>query len=176
MGIFKKKTAEEKAEKKQKKAEKMAYTCYTCQPLGAIAQGSPCSLRLNYEDNALHIKDKNNDIKLPFERLRGFNVENETTLAKSGSGIGRAAVGGALFGGAGAVVGGMSGKGNTSTKWIATLAYTDKDGNAAELNFIEWGMGENARYTGAQKSYNASQFEELINGLVSQFAEKITEL
>lgn len=176
MGLFK--TKEEKEQRKQEKAIKkeasLAFMGESLQPIGKIPSGKTVLIDLKPDSQVLRICYDKTEITLPYERIRGFKLEDETTLAKSGNTIGRALVGGALFGGAGAVVGGMSGKGNTKTKWIGTLSYIDKDGNSQELAFIQWGL--TGHYEDNTKHYGASQFENKVNEIVSRYAEDITEL
>lgn len=173
MGFFK--TKEEKEQRKQekelKKEASVGFMGSTLQPIGKIPQGSVVGLSLKPTEKVLNIHHDKIDIALPYERLRGFKLEDETTLAKSGSTIGRAIVGGTLFGKTGAIVGGMSAKGNTKTKWIGTLSYIDKDGNPQELNFIQWGL--TGVYTGET---NILPFESKVNEIVSRYSEDITEL
>ena len=40
----------------------------------------------------------------------------------------------------GAIIGANSKKGNTETRWIGTLLYTDKQGGTVETNFIAQGF------------------------------------
>jgi hypothetical protein len=176
MGLFKSKEEKEqrKQEKELKKEASLIFMGESLQPIGKIASGKTVGLTLKPNEKVLNIHHDKIDITLPYERLKGFKIEDETTLAKSGSTIGRALVGGALFGKTGAIVGGMSAKGNTNTKWIATLIYEDKEGNLQELNFIQWGL--TGHYEGATKHFGASQFEDKINEIVSRYGEDITEL
>lgn len=169
MGIFK-----NKKEKDSKKEKYNTFMGETMQPIGKISMGQPVGLTLKSDKEVLNIHHDKIDITLPYNRIRGFKLESETELAKSGSTIGRALVGGALFGSAGAVVGGISAKGRTDTKWIATLSYVDKEGNPQELNFIQWGL--TSYYEGASKHYGASQFENNVNNIASRYADDITEL
>lgn len=172
MGLFKSK--EEKAirkEEKDRKAEsKAVFTGSSLQPIGKIQQGWAVDLKLNPDERKLHIVNKTNaaDITIPYERLRGFRLEDETTLAKSGGTVGRAIVGGVLFGPAGAVVGGMSGKGKTQTKWYGTLTYEDKNGETQELVFEEL-------FT-FKGNTNGMDFRNHVNHIAGSNAEEVTEL
>lgn len=166
MGLFK-----SKEEKTLKKEASVAFMGSSLQPIGKIPSGSLVVLTLKPTEQVLNIHYEKIDITLPYERLRGFRLEDETTIAKSGSTIGRALVGGALFGGAGAIVGGMSAKGKTKTKWIGTLSYIDKEGNAQDLSFIQWGL--TGPYEGES---NILPFVNIVNGIVSRYGEDITEL
>lgn len=173
MGLFKSK--EEKEQRKQersiKKEASVAFMGETLQPIGKIPMKKLTFLTLKPTEKVLSIKYEKIEITLPYDRIRGFKLEDETTLAKSGSTIGRSLVGGALFGSTGAVVGGMSAKGNTKTKWIGTLSYIDKEGNLQELSFLQWGL--TGPYEGAT---NVLPFESKVNEIVSRYSEDITEL
>jgi len=166
MGLFK-----TKEEKEIKKEASVAFMGETLQAIGKIPSGKVVFLTLKPIEKVLNIHYEKIDITLPYERIRGFKLEDETTLAKSGSTIGRALVGGALFGKTGAVVGGMSAKGNTKTKWIGTLSYVDKEGNLQELAFIQWGL--TGPYEGET---NILPFEKKVNEIVSRYSEDISEL
>lgn len=112
----------------EEKEEDKFYSVKSLQTVGKIARGEEVKLKLDSKMKKIRILKDTVDINIPYERIKGFWVENETTLAKSSSGIDEAIIGGLLFGGAGAVVGGMSGKGNTERRWYATLSYEDKNG------------------------------------------------
>ena len=176
MGLFKSKEEKErrKQEKSDKKEASLVFVGESLQSIGKIPSGKNVGLTLMPGEQILNIHYDKIDITLPYERIRGFKLEDETTLAKNGSTIGRSVIGGALFGKTGAIVGGMSAKGKTNTKWIGTLSYVDKDGNFQELSFIQWGL--TGHYEGASKHYGASQFENKINEIASRFGEDITEL
>ena len=171
MGLFTKKTPEEKA---QKKEAAVMFAGESLQAIGKIPAGKCVGLTLKPADQVLNIHHDKTDITLPYARLRGFRLEDEVTLAKSGSGLGGAIVGGALFGGAGAIVGQNAKKGKTNIKWVATLTYEDKEGNLQTLNFIQWGI--TGHYEGTTKHWGASQFESAINDIVARNSEDITEL
>lgn len=166
MGLFK-----TKEEREIKKEASVAFMGETLQAIGKIPSGKVVFLTLKPIEKALNIHWEKIDITLPYDRIRGFKLEDETTLAKSGSTIGRALVGGALFGKTGAIVGGMSAKGKTKTKWIGTLSYVDKEGNLQELNFIQWGL--TGPYEGET---NILPFEKKVNEIVSRYSEDISEL
>ena len=176
MGLFKSK--EDKEQRKQEKAIKkeasVAFMGESLQPIGKIPMKKLTFLTLKPTEKILCISHEKIEITLPYDRIRGFRLEDETTFVKSGSTIGRALVGGALFGKTGAIVGGMSAKGKTNKKWIGTLSYVDKDGNPQELSFIQWGL--TGPYDDNNKHYGASQFETKVNEIVSRYAENITEL
>ena len=176
MRLFKSKEQKEqhKQEKAMKKEASLSFVGESLQAIGRIPSGQTVGLTLKPDEQVLNIHFDKIDITLPYERMRGFRLENETTLAKSGNTIGRALVGGALFGGTGAMVGGMSAKGKTNTKWIGTLSYVDKEGNPQELSFIQWGL--TGHYEEATKHYGASLFENKVNEIASRFAEDINEL
>ena len=176
MGLFKTKEEKEqrKREKELKKESSLAFLGESLQTIGKIPSGKTVGLSLEPDNQVLTIRYDKTEITLPYDRIRGFKLEDETTIAKSGSTVGRALVGGALFGKTGAIVGGMSAKGKTNTKWIATLSYVDKEGNLQELVFVQWGL--TGHYEGATKHYGASQFENKVNEIVSRYSEDINEL
>lgn len=176
MGLFKSKEEKEqrKQEKSMKKESSVAFMGESLQSIGKIPMGKLTFLSLNPEEKVLIVSHEKIKITLPYDRIRGFKLEDETTLAKSGSTIGRAIVGGTLFGGTGAIVGGISAKGNTKTKWIGTLSYIDKEGNLQELAFLQWGL--TGPYMDATKHYGMGQFEIKVNEIVSRYSEDITEL
>lgn len=171
MGFFTKKTTEEKAHKKE---SSLIFMGESLQTIGKIPAGKCVGLTLKPSDQVLNIHHDKTDITLPYERLKGFKLEDEVTLAKSGGGLGGAIVGGALFGGVGAIVGQNIKKGKTDVKWVGVLTYEDKEGNMQQLSFIQWGM--TGYYEGATKHWGASQFENAINEIVSRYSEDITEL
>lgn len=176
MGFFKK-TVAEREEKRKKKESHQAFMGKTTQPIGKIAMSTIVDLSLDPYEEVLKIISIDKElitITLPYERIRGFKIENEVTLAKSGGTVGRALAGGALFGGAGAIVGGMSGKGKTASRWFGTLTYVDKEGNIQELVFIH--QTYSGDYNGKDKHWGASKFEEAVNKVYSRHAEEITEL
>ncbi len=156
--------------KPRNKYAKYKFYCTTTEPIGKIPVNSAVTLTLCSQAEEFNINYNEVTISLPFDRLLGFKLENEVSLAKSGGTIGRAIVGGVLAGGAGAVVGGMSGKGKTESKWFGILLYKNKDGENRELSFIQTG------YTGKSKHYGGLQFENKVNEIAAEQAEDITEL
>lgn len=171
MGLFSKKSPEEKQRKKE---ASVSFLGDALQPIGKIPVNGACGLSLKPDQRVLNIHHCKIDITLPYERIKSFRVENETTLAKSGSGLGGAIVGGALFGGAGAIVGQNAKKGKTNIKWIGTLIYEDKEGNLQSLSFIERAL--TGLYDGENKSLAAMAFENVVNRIGSDSSEDITEL
>lgn len=171
MGLFSKKTPEQKAAKRESAA---VFLGESNQAIGKIPAGKVVGLTLKPEEQVLNIHHDKTDITLPYSRIKGFKLEDEITLAKSGSGLGGAIVGGALFGGAGAIVGQNIKKGQTNIKWVGTLSYEDKDGNAQTLSFIQWGL--TGYYENVNKHFGAAQFETVLNEIATRGAENITEL
>jgi putative salt-induced outer membrane protein YdiY len=171
MGFFTKKTKEEKAIKKERL---VSFLGESVQAIGKIPAGSCVGLSLKPDQEQLNIHNDKIDITLPYERIVSFRLEDETTIAKSGSGLGGAIVGGVLFGGAGAIVGQNMKKGNTKTKWIATLTYKDKEGNVQQLNFIQRTLM--GYYEGDKKSFDVEQFENTVNNIISRYSDDISEL
>lgn len=171
MGLFSKKSPEEKAAQKE---AGLMFLGESLQAIGKIPSGKVVGLTLKPEEQVLNIHHDKTDITLPYSRIKGFKLEDEVTLAKSGSGLGGAIVGGALFGGAGAIVGQNIKKGQTKIKWVGTLLYEDKEGNAQTLSFIQWGLS--GYYEDANKHWGASQFEAKLNEIATRGNEDITEL
>ena len=178
MGFFTKKTQEEKEQIKHEKALKkeasLSFIGESMQPIGKIPAGKYVNLTLKPSEQVLNIHHDKIDITLPYDRIVSFRLENEVTLAKSGSGLGGAIVGGALFGTAGAIVGQNAKKGKTKVKWIGELSYKDKDGNSQTLNFIQWAGF--CYYEGDTKHWGAGQFEKTVNEIAGRYGDNITEL
>ena len=165
---------DEKRLAKAKKQESLAiFQGYLAETLGQFNAGYLVSLKLDPDREVLEISGQKKDptITLPYNRIVSFVVEDETSLVKSGSGIGRALAGGLLFGGAGAVVGAMSGKGKTKTAWYGTLTYKTKEGDTAQIVLKELTLG-NPR----SKTLSATTFETVVAGIVRRYAATITEL
>lgn len=167
-------SAKEKAKSDEEKEVTKLYSGKSLQTIGKVVHGDEVNLKLDSKANCLRILKGSIDIKIPYERLKGFWVENETTLAKSHDGLGEALIGGMLFGTAGTVAGAMSGKGNTERRWFATVAYEDKQGASQELHFMEMGLAN--EYKGANKSDNALFFEKRIKDIVAQHQPTVSEL
>lgn len=144
------------------------------QRLGNIGSGAYVQLKLNPATACLKIIQGKDTITLPYGRINDFTVEDEVTLQKSGNTVVRALIGGQLFGDTGALVGAMSGKGNTNVKWIATLSYIDKNGDMQELHFLESAFLK--PYQGAKRSVNATNFMIAIKKIIRRSGEAITEL
>ena len=177
MGLFSKNKESKEAKNQKKEQKKEASTIFfgtALQPIGKIPINGLCGLSLKPEERVLSVKYDKIEITLTYDRIKGFKVENEVTLAKSGSGLGGAIVGGALFGAAGAVIGQNAQKGKTKANWYGILIYEDKDGKINELGFIEYSI--TGPYTGEIKSYMASTFENIVNRIASYVGEDITEL
>ena len=168
------KKKQKKEAKEQKKEARVTYWGYSLQTIGKIPVNGMCILTLKPEEKVLNIRHKKTDITLPYDRVKGFRVEDEVTLKKAGGGVGGAVLGGTLFGGAGAIVGQNLKKGATDVKWIATLFYVDKEGAEQELCFIECGI--TGLYGGNSKSNIATTFESVVNNIASKHGEDIAEL
>lgn len=99
-----------------------------------VAKKSKIWFKQNFED--ITIEDR---IKIPLSRVNGSEVVYGTGLSTGdNSPLGRAAVGGLLFGGVGAIVGATSGT-TTSTvttpRYFLIINYTTKDGKEENLIF-----------------------------------------
>ena len=73
--------------KAQKKEASVVFLGESLQAIGKIPAGKCVGLSLKPADQVLNIHYDKTDITLPYERLRGFRLEDEVTLAKSGSRI-----------------------------------------------------------------------------------------
>lgn len=116
----------------------------------ALPEHTHCLLALHYENLSISVYEKNLEILLPYEKIIDTEVETSESITykkKNKSVIGRGIIGGALFGGAGAVVGAMSGlKDNTKeikeSKKISYLGikYNTNEGESAVVFKTEdWG-------------------------------------
>lgn len=164
-----------KEEKEEQNIKSSCFVGYLQQNVGQFIKGTGVNIKLDPERRVLVIKEnmifKKDalEVTLPYERIKGFSVENEVTLAKSGSAIGGAIVGGLLAGGVGALVGAGSTRGKTNVKWIAILSYEDKNGDNQEIVFLDSNEGKN-------KSLLTSQFENTINKMIINQSGNVTEL
>lgn len=171
MGLFSKKSPEEKNFDREKKA---IFQGETQQTIGNIPIGKLVMLKLDPANEKLLITFGSTEIALPYSRITGFAVESETNLVNGKVSVGGAVVGAALFGGVGALIGANKNKGKTKNKWYASLTYIDKAGNPQELLFVEYALI--SPYDKQGKSINALNFTAAVMGIVSRYQESITEL
>lgn len=169
MGLFSKKTEEEKMEQRNKQKEKneryASFMGTTVQNIGPIARGSIVTISLDPQNRKLIISWAKTKLEIPYEHIIGFSLDDEVSLSKGKTSLGGAVIGGALFGPAGALIGASRKKGNTDVEWIGTLRYYSKDGSQQELNFIEYGILGN--YTGKNKNTTHAFFEKSVNNIVT---------
>ena len=107
-----------------------------------IKENTPTKIIVNEESRTITFKkrffnkdQKVNDVVLSFDKIRGAGYITQDELVEKST-IGRAVVGGVLFGGIGALVGGMSGQGKKTKKInYFAIAYTDSFGNDKTLLF-----------------------------------------
>lgn len=125
-------------------------------------------------DDHLELKanlKKHEPITLQYSQITDVFYGQETEVVKKDrSVIGRAVAGGLLFGGVGAVVGGMSGVGKKEkevTRLLLIISYTSKDGEDAFLQFED-----TRRYKGPKL---AAKLRELC-GIEPEKAEEVTAL
>lgn len=125
-------------------------------------------------DDHLELKanlKKHEPITLQYSQITDVFYGQETEVVKKDrSVIGRAVAGGLLFGGVGAVVGGMSGVGKKEkevTRLLLIISYTSKDGEEAFLQFED-----TRRYKGPKL---AAKLRELC-GIEPEKAEEVTAL
>lgn len=93
---------------------------------------------LVFKDKTSFKKEKMNDITLSFDKIIGADFITQEELAKAST-IGRAVIGGILFGGVGAVVGAISANGNQKTKKknFFAISYMADSGEEKTLLFDE---------------------------------------
>ena len=125
-------------------------------------------------DDHLELKanlKKHEPITLQYSQITDVFYGQETEVVeKDRSVIGRAVAGGLLFGGVGAVVGGMSGVGKKEkkvTRLLFIISYTSKSGEDAFLQFED-----TRRYKGPKL---AAKLRELC-GIEPEKAEEVTAL
>lgn len=93
------------------------------------------SRTITFKKRFFNKDQKVNDVVLSFDKIRGAGYITQDELVEKST-IGRAVVGGVLFGGIGALVGGMSGQGKKTKKInYFAIAYTDSFGNDKTLLF-----------------------------------------
>lgn len=176
MGLFKAKEEREIAQKRKisKKANDALFLGKCVQNIGPIMIGEICSLSIDVDNDKLQIKSGKKTAKIPLNRILGFSLNDEVTLSHGKTSIGRAVIGGFFFGDSGAIIGANSKKGNTETRWIGTLLYTDKQGDTVETNFIAQGFtGEYRKKQVPTLHYN---FETALRNLLNQSLETDVEL
>ena len=131
MGIF-----------KSKKGSIMSEYFKPLHAIGPITEQTELVEVALYEEH-LELKgfmEKHEPISLQYDQITDvFHGIQSELVEKDRSVIGRAVAGGLLFGGVGAVVGGMSGVGKkkekTVTKLLLIISYTSKDGEERFLQF-----------------------------------------
>lgn len=176
MRLFKTKKEREIAKEKRinKKANSAVFLGKCVQNIGPIMIGEVCTLSIDVDNGNLEIKSGKKTAKIPLNRVLGFSLDSEVTLAHGKTSIGRATIGGFLFGDSGAIIGANSKKGNTETRWIGTLLYDDKQGDTIETNFIVQGFtGEYRKKQIPTLHYN---FETALRNLLNQSLETDVEL
>jgi hypothetical protein len=108
--------------------------------LGQFRQGDMVDVAL-YDDHLEISSGKHSPITLPYNRITDvFYGMQDEIVETNKSVIGRAVAGGILFGGVGAIVGAASGTGTkrkAEKTTIFVISYTDKNGEAAYLQFTD---------------------------------------
>lgn len=175
MGIFFK-SVEEKAANQRKKDEIMekgtSYMGYPLQNLGPITTQSIVTIKMHPDEQKISLVSGKNKLELPYNRILGFSINDETTLSSGKVSIGGAIIGAALFGTVGGVAGALHKKGKSKTSWIGTLLYESKDGENKEINFLTYTIGNPDK-----KTFQMNQFEMLMNKIaVRRYTENTFEL
>lgn len=106
-------------------------------------------------DEYMEIKAPAGNVKLKYDQITDVYYGLETEIVeKSKSVIGRAVTGGLLFGGAGAVVGAISGSGTKEKKvrkLMFIISYRAADGQDAFVTFEDTRMYKGAKVAGKLK-------------------------
>ena len=172
MGIFFK-SAEEKATKQRKKDEIMekgtSYMGYPLQNLGPITAQSIVTIKMHPNEQKISLVSGNNKLELPYERILGFSIDDESALSSGKVSIGGAIIGTALFGTVGGVAGALHKKGKSKISWIGTLLYKSKDGENKEISFLTYTVGNPEK-----KTFRMNQFEMLMNKIAARQYESNT--
>lgn len=94
---------------------------------------------VNLYDTELKITSKDDVVNLSYSKITNVVYDLQTSIVeKDKSSIGRAIVGGALFGATGAIVGAVSGSGKKEkevNKFMFVISYTGNDGNKSFIAF-----------------------------------------
>lgn len=166
------KSSEEKEKIKQAKSDRVeagtTFTGFTAQPIGSIPVNGKVLLQPDPQNQVLMILHKDISISLAYSKIVSFVLDSESKISSGGSTIGRAVLGGALFGSTGAIVGGMSAGAKVENRWVGQLTYKSGD-ETTVLTFLQ-------AYTGKTKEPSALKFEKMINQIGASHAAKITEL
>lgn len=119
-----------------------------------------CAYFLRLTDDKLQIevpfaKKGSQPVTLRYDQITDVAFESDfQKVAVSKSPIGRAVAGGLLFGGAGAIVGAVSGttkKERTEIKFRLIIAYTSKDGEDKFLEYEDLSLLGNLKFANALK-------------------------
>jgi len=124
----------------KRKNELGAQDCITSYHMEGLplSKGTGVMLYSGKDNLVIETLDKK-VFEIPNKRITNFAALDETKIMQvSKNVVGRAAVGGLLLGGLGAIVGGMSGVGTKDKKTkhsYFVVNYTDKSGNIAIVSF-----------------------------------------
>lgn len=126
--------------KKDKNALPICYLKVDTE-IGALKKGN--TVKISLYDEYLQISQDfpKQDIKLNYSKISSvYYGKQEEVIEKDKSMIGRAVAGGLLFGGAGAIVGAMTGLGKKQTKtstMVFVISYKSTEGNDDFLAFVD---------------------------------------
>ena len=159
MGFFFK-SSEEKELKQRKKDEIIesgaSYMGYATTNIGPILKEQKVTLSAS--------KDK---LDLPYNRILGFSINEESVLSSGKISLSGAIIGGALLGPVGATIGALSKKNKNKVNWIGTLLYESKEGEQRELTFLTYALGSPTK-----KTFGMEQFETAMNKVASRRIDK----
>lgn len=161
------KSADEKAASQRKKDDIMekgtSYMGYPLQNLGPITSDSIITIKMHPAEQRITLSSGKNEIELPYDRILGFSIEEETTLTSGKISLSGAIIGSALLGPAGMAFGALHKKGKNKVRWIGTLLYLSKEGTPEELNFLTYTLGSPDK-----KTFQMTQFESLMNKIATR--------
>lgn len=122
--------------------------------LPGFGKGYATAMTLDEEHQCLQFKARafkdTNDVELPLNKITKAGNINITEIEQQ-SKVGRAVIGGLLFGNAGAIVGAMTAGEKQKIKTLYIINYSSNDEKKV---IILKGNGGNLNYTGFQKRLN----------------------
>ena len=133
--------------------------------LPGYSKGTAITMTLNEVEKCLIFKArvfKNPEVKLPLQKVSFAGMVATEQIEKQ-SALGRAVVGGVLFGAAGAIIGAMSAEEKKKNKYFYIINY-QKDGETKAITMLE--NGGNMNYFKFQKKlteYLPKKSESTIN-------------
>ena len=170
MGFFFK-SSEEKELKQRKKDEIIesgaSYMGYATTNIGPILKDSVVTIKMYPKEQKVTLSASKDKLDLPYNRILGFSINEESVLSSGKISLSGAIIGGALLGPVGATVGALSKKNKNKVNWIGTLLYESKEGEQRELTFLTYALGSPTK-----KTFGMEQFETAMNKVASRRIDK----